>query len=268
MYYINKYWYGVDRLLPKENREWSQGMTLVECEGKRYCCSHKELLELSRVLDEYGYIYYQLVPIEIRQRLTYLSKYEMDVKEENVVEIKRYGHYQYIYPNIDSYTKNRNHVRELMDKHRVGTFPDIMWPRVEDGFVFHEITGLSKLKNVNAYLIDKNYKVKRSKGEKLIAKELDRLGIVYIEQFCFDDCKDKRKLRFDFYIPSRNTCIEYDGEQHSKPVEIFGGKEGYENTKKRDNIKNKYCKEHNIALIRINHDNVITSSFVLEGLLK
>ena len=30
-----------------------------------------------------------------------------------------------------------------------------------------------------------------------------------------------RKLKFDFYIPSLNTCIEYDGEQHDNYIEYF-----------------------------------------------
>lgn len=50
--------------------------------------------------------------------------------------------------------------------------------------------------------------------------------------------------------------IEYDGEQHFKPIN-FGGisnEKAYENyniNKKHDEIKNNYSKLHNIKLIRI-----------------
>jgi len=50
--------------------------------------------------------------------------------------------------------------------------------------------------------------------------------------------------------------IEYDGEQHYRPVN-FGGMSdekalnNLEKTKKHDQIKNNYCKKNNIKLIRI-----------------
>lgn len=293
MFYINKYYYGVGSLLPKESREWKQGMTLIEYEGKRYCCSRKELSEICKTLDDYGCTYYQLVPVDVKQRLTYLSRHDiynsgtrksgagnagvMENKDgfvgnicspEDLIKIQRTDHIQYIHPTPDAYSKNKNIIKDLMDKHRVGTFSDIIWPRCEDGFVYHEITGLSKLEDITTHLLDKKYKIRRSKGEQLIARKLDELGIVYIEQFCFDDCKSKRKLRFDFYIPSRNICIEYDGEQHHKPVEIFGGETGFENTKMRDAIKTNYCLEKKIKLIRYTNEDIADPSFSLVSLLE
>lgn len=96
-----------------------------------------------------------------------------------------------------------------------------------------------------------------SKGEKLVEECLrDTFKIDYIKQKSFDDCKHIKKLRFDFYLPEHNTCIEYDGEQHFRPVEVFGGEEGHLKTKKRDEIKNKYCKDNNIGLIRIPYNQI------------
>lgn len=61
--------------------------------------------------------------------------------------------------------------------------------------------------------------------------------------------------RFDFYLPRYNLFIEYDGEQHYKPVRFFGNEEDAENVFKRtqehDKIKNQYCKDNNINLLRI-----------------
>ena len=65
-----------------------------------------------------------------------------------------------------------------------------------------------------------------------------------------------KRLRFDFYLPEYNTCIEYDGRQHFTPVEVFGGEEGYFKTKKRDGIKNKYCKDNNIGSLRIPYNQI------------
>ena len=90
-----------------------------------------------------------------------------------------------------------------------------------------------------------------SKGEKRISEILDNFNILYIPQYKFDDCKFKYKLPFDFYLPQYNICIEYDGGQHFKIIEHFGGLDGFINTKIRDTIKNIYCKDNNIKLIRI-----------------
>lgn len=87
-------------------------------------------------------------------------------------------------------------------------------------------------------------------GEYKVANYLDSIGVEYVAQHSFPD-KEVRRNRFDFYIPSLNTCIEYDGIQHFKPVFNFGGEDTFEYTKRNDEKKNKYCEEHGIRLIRI-----------------
>lgn len=81
-----------------------------------------------------------------------------------------------------------------------------------------------------------------SKGEKRISEILSFLGVIYISQKRFEDCIDKQQLPFDFYVPSLNICIEYNGIQHYKSVEWFGGKAGLEDRKKKDKIKQMFCK--------------------------
>ncbi len=88
-------------------------------------------------------------------------------------------------------------------------------------------------------------------GEKNIATILDRLGIEYERQKKFDECKHKRKLPFDFYLPKHNICIEHQGEQHRKAIDFFGGKKEFEQLKKRDAIKRMYCKKNGIDLVEI-----------------
>lgn len=56
-----------------------------------------------------------------------------------------------------------------------------------------------------------------SHGEEKILKILKNANIKYETQYTFKDCinvKTSRKLRFDFYLPDYNCCIEYDGQQH------------------------------------------------------
>lgn len=61
--------------------------------------------------------------------------------------------------------------------------------------------------------------------------------------------------RFDFYLPDYNLFIEYDGQQHYQPVRFFGtdkdAQQVFERTQANDKIKNRYCEENNINLLRI-----------------
>jgi hypothetical protein len=96
-----------------------------------------------------------------------------------------------------------------------------------------------------------------SKGEKEIFNYLTSKSILFETQKTFDGCKLKNKLRFDFFLPEKNICIEYDGEQHFISVGKWGGIENLELIKKRDEIKSKFCQENNIQLIRINYKESI-----------
>jgi hypothetical protein len=91
----------------------------------------------------------------------------------------------------------------------------------------------------------------KSIKEQYIETILKDSAINYTPQYTFDDCKNVYKLPFDFYLPEYNICIEYDGEQHFRPVEWFGGEEGFIKRRKNDYIKTMYCLDNNIQLIRI-----------------
>lgn len=99
-------------------------------------------------------------------------------------------------------------------------------------------------------------KCNQSKGEDRIERYLVSRCISFEQQYIFSDCISERALPFDFYIPIHNCAIEYDGEQHFKPVK-FGGisiekaQNEFSKLQSRDAIKNDYCKEHDIKLIRI-----------------
>ena len=98
-----------------------------------------------------------------------------------------------------------------------------------------------------------------SKGERRIRLWLEKNNIEYIYQYKYEDCKDINILPFDFYLPTYNILIEYDGEQHFRPIEYFGGQEKFELQQKHDTIKNEYCKNNGIPLLRIpyfKYDNI------------
>ena len=90
---------------------------------------------------------------------------------------------------------------------------------------------------------------KESHGESKIKNILDFMEIEYIREKKFIDCigSGGRFLKFDFYLPTFNLCIEYDGRQHYDNTSKFWSKELVIN----DEIKNNYCKKHDIILKRI-----------------
>lgn len=92
---------------------------------------------------------------------------------------------------------------------------------------------------------------RESKGERKIHTWLDKHNIPFIFQKKFQDCKNIRALPFDFYLPEYNLAIEYDGKQHYEPIEFFGGEKDFKKTQYNDNIKNEYCKNNGIKLLRI-----------------
>lgn len=102
----------------------------------------------------------------------------------------------------------------------------------------------------NNYLSKKHSDI-QSYGEFKIEEFLIINKIHYIKEHTFDTCKNIKNLRFDFYLPSLNICVEYDGEQHFIAYSLYGGENALNITKKHDKIKNKWCKNNKIKLIRI-----------------
>lgn len=90
-----------------------------------------------------------------------------------------------------------------------------------------------------------------SNMENFIANILLENKINYIPQARFSECRNIYPLPFDFYLYEYNTIIEYDGEQHFRPIEYFGGNESFKKIVLNDNIKNDYCIKNNINLIRL-----------------
>ena len=66
---------------------------------------------------------------------------------------------------------------------------------------------------------------------------------------------NNKPYRFDFAIFKNNQLaflIEFDGRQHYEgPEGKWKQNSSLEDIQKRDNIKNEYCKKHNIILKRI-----------------
>ena len=107
-----------------------------------------------------------------------------------------------------------------------------------------------------------------SLGVKKICIWLDSQNIEYIKEYKFEACFHIRRLPFDIYIPSINLCIEYDGQQHFEPIKKFGGVENFKLIKTRDEIKNRYCIDNDVNLLRIKYTNYKILEDVLSNFFK
>lgn len=94
----------------------------------------------------------------------------------------------------------------------------------------------------------------RSKGELKIERLLKGAGLHFETEKSFDTCRfsdTNRKARFDFFVEDE-YLIEYDGPQHFESGSgDFDSPEQVLKIQEHDTIKNQWCIDNNIPLIRI-----------------
>lgn len=107
-----------------------------------------------------------------------------------------------------------------------------------------------------------------SKGERAIARELNKYKLEYKKEYTFPDLKSINPLRFDFAVFNDEGevigLIEFDGQQHFKPIEFFGGEDTFKKVTARDKIKNTYCIEKGIPLVRIRYNQLRDIKSIIE----
>ena len=59
------------------------------------------------------------------------------------------------------------------------------------------------------------------------------------------------RQHLDIYMPDLNIAIEYQGDQHFKPIDFFGGKRALKKNKERDERKRELCEINGCALIYV-----------------
>lgn len=112
-------------------------------------------------------------------------------------------------------------------------------------------------------------KCKQSHGEEKVENWLKENNVSYLREYRFSDCKYKRTLPFDFYLPDYNLCIEYQGKQHYKPCTINGmtkqqSEFNFKLQKTKDRIKKQYCLNNNIAFLEISYKDYNVLERILE----
>ena len=121
------------------------------------------------------------------------------------------------------------------------------------------------LKKYYEKFILKTKKFSKYEVENKIMTMLYQNNFIWTKQYSFEECKDKIPLPFDIAVYNKDFdfsyIIEYDGEEHFFPVANWN----FEQTRYHDLIKNKYCFENNIPIIRIPFD--YKDNFIIEDLI-
>lgn len=95
-----------------------------------------------------------------------------------------------------------------------------------------------------------------SKGERAVEIFLKKYGLNFIREYKIHPYL----YRYDFYLPDYHIFIEFHGHQHYRPVELFGGENGFIDTKKRDKEKEFIVRSINGKLITLSYLNLHENS--------
>lgn len=117
--------------------------------------------------------------------------------------------------------------------------------------------------NILELLINNNYYIPKWKSESdlyvLIKKQYQDAIFQYRASWL-------GQQSIDVFVPSLKLGFEYQGEQHFKPVNFFGGQESFESTKKRDIRKQELCEKNGIRLIYWNYNELVNIANLKEKL--
>ena len=118
----------------------------------------------------------------------------------------------------------------------------------------------------------------KSLGENRIKNILEDNKICFKKEYAFSDLVSKNNgyLRYDFVIFQDNhiaRLIEFDGPQHQRPYDGFGGVESFLIQQENDALKNQYALSHNIPLVRIPYskrnsitlDDILGNKYLIKG---
>ena len=127
--------------------------------------------------------------------------------------------------------------------------------------ILFQVNGEERVRRTNAgaLFVDSRWD-HTFKGEICIEAVLQKYHIKFEREKRYSDLRGKRNpLSYDFYLPDYKMLIEYQGEQHQRAVDIFGGTEHFKIQQKYDELKKNYASSHGLELLEIwyyDYDNI------------
>ena len=185
--------------------------------------------------------------VQRQQKCPSCMNRDMDTKKFITRAKETHGE-KYNYSNVD-YKLAKGKVVIICPQH--GEFKQVAWNHLEGigcpGCVDHlNSTGSQKIEQ---WLSVNSIEFEREKTFKSL----------------YNQHKRKYKLRFDFYIPSHELLIEFDGRQHYLSVPLWGAEDGFKRLQENDQKKNEWAEKNSYRLLRIAYfeedriDEILTS---------
>lgn len=99
----------------------------------------------------------------------------------------------------------------------------------------------------------------KSNGEIRIQDYLEKNNISFITPKTYEDLlgvSGYRKLSYDFYLPKYNLLVEFQGQQHEKPIDFEGSgeenaRQRFEKQQEHDRRKREYASNNDVKLLEI-----------------
>lgn len=225
------------------------------CALKEGCTTRHTLEDVKKKVINAGYIPLFEMYQNTKQKLQIMNKdgYILEALFNNIDTLKGADivtpENSYSIFNIKRFIKENNYTCELLtDKYE--NKKQRLKLKCECGEIFYTTWGC--LKSQHVYRCRKCTN-KQSFYERKTEEWLIENNYKYEKEVKFDKCKNKRKLPFDFQVFFKNDdycLIEIDGIFHYRPQY---SQEDFKEQKKRDKIKDDFCRENNIPLLRINY---------------
>lgn len=122
----------------------------------------------------------------------------------------------------------------------------------------HKLNGLDKI----PYHTPSNKWISEENVYLLTKKLYKGFKVIYQHRPFYLKSSIGGQMSYDVFISGLNVAIEYQGKQHFEPVDFFGGKESFEELKKRDIEKANISKQNGVKLVYINYWEEITPELI------
>lgn len=74
------------------------------------------------------------------------------------------------------------------------------------------------------------------------------------------------RMRLDIYLPELKLVIEHQGEQHYRPVAVFGGEAAHSRVVERDALKRQLCEANGVEVIDVRYDAPLSKASLRQRL--
>ena len=145
----------------------------------------------------------------------------------------------------------QQHQKEFDDTWQYG---DKLLAMAKDG-LFADMERFSYIRPTNRWITEELV-------YKLAKKLFKKYHVIYQHRPFYLKSSVGGQMSYDVYIAGLNIAIEYQGKQHFEPVDVFGGREGFEGLKLRDAEKLELSKKHGVKLVYINYWEEVNEALV------